>query len=108
VISDFINEGGQLPSAIFAVNDYSAIGCVEALKMHGICVPKEVSVIGCDDIDIAEFLSPSLTTIKISFGSMGRMAVEMLLDIIRNDSYGTVKRISGNIVIRDSCYVSKQ
>lgn len=106
VISEYLDKGGQLPGAIFAVNDYSAIGCMEALRQHGIKIPEEVSVMGCDDIDIAEFLTPPLTTVRIPVDSLGRMAVEMVLDIIRNEMQGMVRTLGGNIVIRDSCYVA--
>lgn len=105
-VSDFLKRGGKMPSAVFAANDYSAIGCIEALQANGIKVPEQVSVIGCDDIDVAEFMTPSLTTIKVPFDTMGRMAVEMLLDILRNGAPGTVKRIEGNIILRDSCFVA--
>lgn len=107
VISDYLDKGGKMPGALFAINDYSAIGCVEALQQHGIEVPGEVSVIGCDDIDITEFIMPPLTTIHIPFDIMGRLAVEQLLDIIRNEEKGTIKYLNGNIIIRDSCYVTK-
>lgn len=105
VISNYLEQGGVMPGAVFAVNDYSAIGCVEALRQHGVKVPEEVSVIGCDDIDVAEFLTPPLTTIRIPVESMGRMAVEQLLHLIRDDARGTIKQLEGNIIIRDSCYV---
>lgn len=106
-ISDYLDRGGKMPGALLAINDYSAIGCVEALLQHGIKVPEEVSIIGCDDIDIAEFMTPPLTTIHLSLGAMGRLAVEQLLHLIRNDDRGTIKYLNGNIVIRDSCYVAK-
>lgn len=106
VISDYLEKGGKMPGAVFAVNDYSAIGCVEALKQYGISVPGAVSVIGCDDIDIAEFLTPPLTTVRIPVDGLGRMAVEMILDIVRNGTHGTVRTIGGHIVIRDSCYMA--
>lgn len=107
VISSYLEQGGDMPGAVFAVNDYSAIGCVEALHQHGVKVPTEVSVIGCDDIDIAEFLTPPLTTIRIPVETMGRMAVEHLLSMIRDEAKGTIQHISGNIIIRDSCYVKR-
>lgn len=107
-ISAFLSRGGKLPSAIFAANDYSAVGCMEALRSYGIVVPQEVSVMGCDNIDVAEFIVPALTTIQVPFDTMGRMAVEMVLDILRNGVSGSVKRIAGSIILRDSCYAARQ
>lgn len=107
-IEHYVANGGVMPSALFAVNDYSAIGCIEALQRLGVNVPQQVSVIGCDDIDIAEFMTPKLTTIHIAFDTMGRLAVESLLAMVHNGTEGRIHQIHGNIVIRDSCYMAAQ
>ena len=60
-----------LPEAVFAANDVSAIGVMEALMDSGIQVPGQVSVVGCDDIEIAQLVRPSLTTVRTSFEKQG-------------------------------------
>lgn len=66
-------------TAVFALNDHMALGAMHALRQHGIRVPEDVSVIGCDDIELARFASPPLTTLRISFEEMGAVAVRLLL-----------------------------
>lgn len=69
------------PDAIFCANDLMALGCVEALKERGKSIPEDVSVIGFDNRDIAQFIRPPLTTLHLPLFEMGAMAVEMIHDI---------------------------
>lgn len=67
------------PTAIFCANDLMALGCYEALKEMGKRVPGDVSVIGYDDREVAQFARPPLTTMLLPHYEMGRLAVERLL-----------------------------
>lgn len=69
-------------SAIIGVNDETAINAMYALIGQGVRVPQDVSVIGFDDIYLAESVVPALTTMRINKQSMGRMAVQMLVNQI--------------------------
>ncbi|MGF0536440.1 LacI family DNA-binding transcriptional regulator [Agrobacterium sp. ES01] len=69
------------PDAIFCANDLMALGCIEALKERGKSVPGDISVIGFDNRDIAQFIRPPLTTLHLPLFEMGAMAVEMIDDI---------------------------
>lgn len=66
-------------SAIFSYNDSMAAGALTALKDNGISVPHQVSIIGFDDIPIARYTDPQLTTIRYPIVSMARLATEMAL-----------------------------
>ena len=68
------------PTAIFAANDMMAVGVYDALKELGLAIPGDVSVIGYDDREIAQFLRPPLTTVVLPHHEMSCQAVEMLLD----------------------------
>jgi LacI family transcriptional regulator len=70
------------PTAIFAVNDAIAIGLLQAAFQAGISVPREVSIVGFDDIDIAPFTIPPLTTVRQSGIELGEVAATLLLDMI--------------------------
>ncbi|GAC1515646.1 MAG: substrate-binding domain-containing protein [Terriglobales bacterium] len=70
---------GETFSALFAFNDISAMGAIRALRQVGRQVPEDVSVVGFDDIQNAEFLNPSLTTVRQPLREMGRAAAEILL-----------------------------
>jgi LacI family transcriptional regulator len=73
-------EGGDgLPDAIFAGNDMMAVGALLALKEAGRRVPDDVAVVGFDDIPIARFTSPPLSTLRVGVYEMGRQGLEMLV-----------------------------
>jgi len=91
--SDWLVEGGyaatrrlleRVPdiTAIFAQNDMMAVGVLGALRALGRRVPENFSVVGCDDITLASYTVPALTTVHIPFYETGEMAVQLLLDII--------------------------
>ena len=67
------------PTAVFCASDMVAIGLISGLKREGISVPNDISVVGFDDIEIAEFCDPPLTTIKQNRVGLGRAAAEQLL-----------------------------
>ena len=70
---------GEAFSALFAFNDVSAMGAIRALREAGRLVPKDVSVVGFDDIQSAAFQNPGLTTVRQPLREMGRAAAEILL-----------------------------
>lgn len=72
-------ERGPLPSSIFVSNDMMAMGVINAANELGIQIPEQLSIIGYDDIHIAKFMSPSLTTIHQPKYRLGQAAVETLL-----------------------------
>lgn len=68
------------PTAIFVANDMMAVGCYEALKERGLRIPEDVSVVGYDDREIAQFMRPPLTTLVLPHHEMGYQAAEALID----------------------------
>lgn len=77
-----LHKQGELPSAIFACNDMMAMGLINAANEKGIKVPEELSVIGYDDVYIAKFMVPALTTIHQPKFRLGKTAVDTLLNRI--------------------------
>jgi DNA-binding LacI/PurR family transcriptional regulator len=67
------------PSAIFATSDYKAIGAIQAVEEAGLRIPKDISIIGYDDIFVSPYVSPSLSTVKQNTFTVGQKAAEMLL-----------------------------
>ncbi|GCE10018.1 LacI family DNA-binding transcriptional regulator [Dictyobacter aurantiacus] len=67
-------------TAIFCANDSSAIGIARALQEANVRIPQDVSIVGFDDIPMAEFTVPALTTIRVEREEMGRLAVRRLLE----------------------------
>jgi LacI family transcriptional regulator len=68
------------PSAVFACNDLMAVGCISAARQLGLRVPDELSVVGFDDVRLASFTNPPLTTIAQPIAEIGELATKMLLE----------------------------
>jgi LacI family transcriptional regulator len=92
------------PTAIFASNDVMAMGVMDAVRNRGLRVPEDVSVIGFDDIPQASLIRPALTTISQPLEKMGRVATQMLLDLLHQPDK-KIDRIElpTQLVVRDSC-----
>jgi LacI family transcriptional regulator, purine nucleotide synthesis repressor len=85
------NNKGNLPTAIFALNDIIALGAIKAMNEVGINVPNDVSLVGFDDIPFASYSIPELTTVKVHTNTMGKTAVKRLIEAIENDIEVSVK-----------------
>jgi LacI family transcriptional regulator len=95
--------GGVPPTAVFAVDDESAAGAIQAIHDAGKRVPDDISVVGMDDLPLAAALNPPLTTVRIDMEELGRRGAEMLLQIVS----GTVPDplhvvLPTRLVVRDS------
>ena len=131
---DFSPTGGQAcahqifslpaevrPTAIFAANDQTAFGLIDVAAQYGVRIPDDIAVMGFDDMPIAAFAKPGLTTIRQPHREMGEKACELLLSLIDPKNYpftrdsetfsGTGEGGSKNIrvllptklIVRDSC-----
>lgn len=112
---DFTEEGGYaaahemtrkkpLPEAIFAANDSMAVGALRALREAGVAVPEEVALSGFDDIPIARYVTPALTTVNVEIAELGRRAFEMLLEEINGRSpQQRREKFPTRLVVRESC-----
>ena len=69
----------ERPTAVFACNDLMAIGALSAANEHGLSVPGDIAIVGFDDVALASYTNPPLTTIAQSRQEMGRLAAEVLV-----------------------------
>lgn len=93
------------PTAILCSNDMTAIGVLRAAYMDNLRVPDDISVVGLDDIDFAEFTLPPLTTIRLSRTDLARAAFEALRQQAENDASPGLQReflVSTSLVVRGS------
>ncbi len=74
-----ITELKERPTAVFCASDLVAFGLVSGLKEMGVAVPDDISVVGFDDIELADFFDPALTTIRQDRRTLGRRAADLLL-----------------------------
>jgi LacI family transcriptional regulator len=114
-IGDFTTETGRRcarqllslpnpPSAIFAANDQSAIGAIEAAREAGRRVPDDLSVVGFDNLPEAAYHNPALTTVDQFIVRMGYAATEMLIRLIKGERPESDRyTVPTQLVIRDSC-----
>jgi LacI family transcriptional regulator len=93
--------GDGIPEAIFCANDMMAIGCLEVLREAGIQVPGDVALAGFDDIPIARYVSPPLTTAAVPIAEIGRQALECCARAIAGGGNGQ-RIFKPELVIRAS------
>ncbi len=93
------------PSAVFAFDDLMAIGAIEEVHRRGCRVPEDVAIVGFDDIDLAAFVDPPLTTVAQPKAEMGRLAALRLLEMVENSSPPRARTmtLTPELVIRRSC-----
>ena len=95
-------EGNVRPTALFCCSDYYAIFAIRYLHALGIRVPKDISVIGIDDILISRYLIPSLTTVVVDKERIVRQGIDLLISLIRGEPAQSVTISDFEIAVRDS------
>ncbi len=100
----YFGERGKRPTAVTCYNDLVAIGVYRALRELGLSVPDDVSVVGYDDIDIAQYASVPLTTVRVPKREMGGRAAELLINSIESAGDGEYERVflETELVVRES------
>jgi DNA-binding LacI/PurR family transcriptional regulator len=95
-------EGPARPTAVVAYDDMVAIGVIRAAHAIGLRVPEELSVVGIDDIDVAAFLEPPLTTVRQPKRELGRRATDALLTVLRGGAMPAGQALRGELILRGS------
>jgi LacI family transcriptional regulator len=91
------------PTAIFAFNDDTAIGAVQAARARGLNVPDDLSVVGFDDVEKATIVTPALTTVRQPLAEMGRTAVSLLNRLLERQRFETLHvELAVRLVVRES------
>ncbi|MFI1472334.1 LacI family DNA-binding transcriptional regulator [Streptomyces wuyuanensis] len=110
---DFHVEGGfdravemlrlpEPPTAIFAGSDLQALGVLEAARVNGLRVPHDLSVVGYDDVPVARWSSPALTTVHQPLRQMAEEAAQMLLRLRTEEASATRLELATSLVVRNS------
>lgn len=102
-MAQFLRSGTPLPTGIFAANDDSAIGCILALQEAGIRVPEDVSILGCDNLELGQWYQPSLTTVDIGITEKGQEAADEIIALIKKEHAGRITKTASFVVERESC-----
>ncbi|MGP4043668.1 LacI family DNA-binding transcriptional regulator [Streptomyces sp. 2A115] len=95
---------GRGLTAVFVANDQMALGVLRALREAGVRTPRDVAVVGFDDIPESEFFAPPLTTVRQDFSAVGKRSIALLLDLIEGRSSTGASRIliEPQLVVRAS------
>jgi len=91
-MEQFLDSGATLPTAVFAHNDLTAIGIMEALATRGLSVPGDMAIVGCDNIEVGASPLIGLTSIDQHAGELGRVAAQVMLDRIAGTAGPAVTR----------------
>ena len=93
------------PSGVFCANDEAAIGFLSGLRRHGLECPRDVSVVGFDDLEVSAHIWPPLTTMRQPREALGRLAAGALIDLIKGKARHRVPQhsvLSSELIVRGS------
>ena len=94
----------ERPTAVFAAGDKCALGAMQAVKDEGFNVPDDISIIGFDDSDVSQYVTPKLTTVKQSCDMIGSEAATILIhQIDKKEKVVVNKIIPVELIVRESC-----
>lgn len=98
-----IEDNTELPSAVFCANDSMAVATIRCFLEHGLNVPGDISVISVDNIELAQYVSPMLTTIDVPKEELGHQAVRMLIDRVNKGHHLPMKLVLPHkLIVRES------
>ncbi len=112
---DFDSESGFLQmhslldsnpdlTAVFVASDVVAFGAMAAVRQRGLRIPQDISLVGFDDVPVARYVDPSLTTIQLPVVDLARRASEMVVGLIRGEkSLHAQVLLDAKLVVRESC-----
>src|SRR4029453_12207956 len=91
------------PTAVVASNDWTAIGALRAIHAAGLRVPEDISLVGFDDIPLASYTNPALTTVRMSAAGVGATAFQALFQLIGGERLeGDVYQVATKLIVRES------
>jgi LacI family transcriptional regulator len=99
-----ILSGKHKPTALFAASDRMALGAYKAIQEFGLIIPNDIAVVSFDNIQMSEFISPTLTTVHVPREELGRTAVKLLIQRMQgNITLPMTTYLPTSLIIRDSC-----
>ncbi len=102
-----ILRDNPLPDAVFCANDQMALGFLRAMKEHGLSAPSDIAVVGFDDIPLARYVEPPLSTVGASRFEWGATAVRQLLEFLESGTPFRPQRIPTHFIPRQSSALLK-
>ncbi len=90
------------PTAVCCYNDMSALGAMQSIRLHGLRVPEEISVVGFDDLFFASYTQPPLTTVRQPMRRMGQLAMENLFKLMSGEESVVKVKVEAELIVRES------
>jgi len=92
------------PTAVFAASDAIALGALVSLRRHGLRVPDDVALVGFDDIPLAAYVNPPLTTVRLPARQLGEEAARLLVALVEGRPVETTQiLLETTLIVRESC-----
>ena len=98
-----IESNEPLPEFIYSANDEMAIGLMDAFQEAGIRIPDDVAIAGFDNIELASYYTPKLTTIDVKRFEWGKALARAMIDLLKNDNTSIDVPVHCKVMYRDSC-----
>lgn len=102
-MKQFFDSNKKLPSALIAINDFTAIGVIHSIREHGLDIPNDISIASFDNTFVSEVSMPKLTTVAYDYELFGEKLVEVAIDAIHKKNLQRIQLIKPKLVVRDSC-----
>ncbi len=94
----------QLPTAVFVASDVVAIGAKAAIVEMGMKIPEDIALVGFDDVPLARYLDPPLTTVRLPASELATRASQMLIQLIKGETpFEKVVLLESQLIVRQSC-----
>lgn len=94
----------KIPTALFTASDRMAHGAYKAIQEYGLSIPEDISIVSFDDIEMSEFVTPPLTTVRVHKEEMGRVAVKLLIQRMEGSiSLPLTSYLPTELIVRNSC-----
>lgn len=90
------------PTAVCCYNDMTALGAMRSIRVHGLRVPQDISVAGFDDLFVASYTEPTLTTVRQPMRRMGHLAMENLIKLMSGQESAVRIKVKPELVVRES------
>lgn len=103
-VQKILSSHPQRPTALMCASDCAAMGVLRAAEQCGLCIPKQLSVVGFDDTNVSAMVNPPLTTVHVPLSEIGQRAVRQLLVsvLFESNQLGSVIRMTPELVVRQS------
>ncbi|WP_407269324.1 LacI family DNA-binding transcriptional regulator [Radiobacillus sp. PE A8.2] len=101
-MKSILNSENEQPTALFSASDIMAFGAMAAIKEHGLQVPEDIAIVGCDDIELNKYMAKPLSTMKQDKQKIGQLAAYMIIDLMNNVMGSSAVVVNSELIVRQS------